>query len=246
MRPWPILLSLPLLSISLSITSLAQLPDFEISAQSITFSDLSPVEGQEISIFIDIKNVGDGAPTPNEDLLLNLYEGPPEADPILIMCRQVIIGLEPGQSKRFTARWRVPPGDTEIHAVANPTDNKKHISESNLKNNYAFTSITAGNRSFPAATEEQIRTAIQRGVDWVKSQQGRHSRTCLQCGTENQLILSCVICGATLKGLPVDQQPGPAWDFGEESRQETAIALLALISSGRAIGHSLLEDPVVR
>ena len=246
MRPWPILLSLPLLSISLSITSLAQLPDFEISAQSITFSDLSPVEGQEISIFIDIKNVGDGAPTPNEDLLLNLYEGPPEADPILIMCRQVIIGLEPGQSKRFTARWRVPPGDTEIHAVANPTDNKKHISESNLKNNYAFTSITAGNRSFPVATEEQIRTAIQRGVDWVKSQQGRHSRTCLQCGTENQLILSCVICGATLKGLPVDQQPGPAWDFGEESRQETAIALLALISSGRAIGHSLLEDPVVR
>ena len=80
MRPWSVLLSFLLLFISLSITSLAQLPDFEISARSITFSDPSPMEGQEISIFIDIKNVGDGAPTPNEDLLLNLYEGSPEAD----------------------------------------------------------------------------------------------------------------------------------------------------------------------
>ena len=74
------------------------------------------MDGQEISIFIDVTNIGLATPTLNEDLILNLYEGEPRSNPIQIMCRQVIIGLEPGQTKQFVARWRVPVGQTQIYA----------------------------------------------------------------------------------------------------------------------------------
>ena len=53
--------------------------------------------------------------------------------------------------------------------------------------------------------------------------------------------MGCVICGATLKGLPEDLIAGPAWDFGEDSRQETAIGLLTLLTAGVAV-----EDVVVQ
>ena len=232
--------------VSLGLTQSLPLPDFQVTADSFSFSNNSPVDGQEISIFIDVINIGPGAPTLNEDLILNLYEGESKNSSIQIMCRQVIIGLEPGETKRFIARWRIPVGQTKIHAEVNPTSHKKYIPESSQDNNYASTTITAKPRVFPTASTDKIHTAIQRGVDWIKLQQGRHSRTCLQCGTENQLILSCVICGATLKGLPEDQKPGPAWDFGEESRQETAIALLALISARKALGQSPLDDQAIQ
>ena len=241
--------SLSLCFLAFSISGLTQslpLPDFQITAESFSFSNNSPTDGQEISVFIDVTNIGLGAPTLNEDLILNLYEGEPRSNPIQIMCRQVIIGLEPGQTKQFVARWRVPVGQTQIHAEVNPSNQKKHIAESNQDNNRAFITINAEPRVFPSATTDKIHSTIRKGIDWIKSQQGRHSRTCFQCGTENQLILSCVICGATLKGLPEDQKAGPAWDFGEESRQETAIALLALISARKALGQPPLDDQAIQ
>ena len=222
------------------------LPDFEVEGTSITFSNPSPLEGEEITIFVTVKNVGHVAPTRNEDLVVNLYEGDPytgdpAAEPLRILCRDVILGLEPGKSDAVKAQWRPPAGTTEIYTLVNPTGDEKEIREASRNNNTAHTSITAAQRTFPKATPEQIQTAIQKGVEWVKSQQGRHSRTCLQCGTENQLISICVICTATLKGLPEDQLPGSAWDFGEDSKQETALALQALLSAGVPV-----SDPAVQ
>ena len=222
------------------------LPDFEVDSTSITFSNPSPLEGEEITIYVTVKNVGQVAPTLNEDLVVDIYEGDPHTgdpanEPLQILCRDVILGIEPGKSDRVKAQWRPPPGTTEIYADVNPPGGEKEIREANRRNNIAHISITATPRAFPEATQEQIQAAIQKGVAWVKSQRGKHSRTCLQCGTENQLISICVICTATLKGLPEDRLPGPAWDFGEDRKQETAIALLALLSAGVPI-----SDPVVQ
>lgn len=222
------------------------LPDFAVDARSITFSNPSPFEGEEITIHVTVKNIGEAAPTLNEDLLVNLYEGNPYVDdpakkPLRILCRDVILELSPGKSDSVKAQWRPPPGTVEVYAVVNPTGDEKEIREVVRENNIAHTSLTATPRTFPRATPAEIQTAIHKGVEWIKSQQGKHSRTCVQCRTENQLISICVICGATLKGLPVNRLDGPAWDFGEDSRQETAIALLTLLSAGVPT-----SDPVVQ
>ena len=278
--------------------------DFEIKSASITFSNPSPVEGEELTIYVEVKNIGAIPPTLNEDVVVDLYEGPPETIPLQILCKDVILGLEPGESDRIEAQWRPASGTTEIYAIVNPTGEllfrtglrfgknlgkgnlpadlrqefekngislsknvtvldsespwrikdkdhyqlykvekagdqlevysrkEKEIRELNRNNNVAHASITAAQRTFPQATPEQIQAAIQRAVAWVKSQQGKHSRTCLQCGTNNQLISICAICSATLKGLPEEFIPGPAWDFGDENKQETALALQALLGAG--------------
>ena len=235
------LLFLLIFSLATVHTHAQQTPDFEVDSTSIRFSNPAPLEGEEITIYVIVKNVGQVAPTLNEDLIVTLYEGDPTTDPLEILCRDVILGLEPGKSGRVKAQWRPAPGTNEIYTVVNPPGDEKEIQESNRSNNIAHTSITATPRTFPKATPEQIQTAIQRGVAWIKSQQGTHNRTCLQCGTETQLISTCVICGATLKGLPEDLRHGPAWDFGEDSKQETAIALLALLSAGVPV-----SDPAVQ
>ena len=209
----------------------AALPEFAVDSTSITFSNSQPVEGEEITIRVRVDNVGGAAPTLNEDLIVKLYEGDPATNPLQIMCKDVILGLEPGESDDIKAQWRPPAGTTEVYAVVNPSGDKR-IRESNWDDNIVSASITASPITFPQATPEQIQTAIRKGVKWIESQQGKHSRTCVQCGVENQIISICVICGATLKGLPEDLLPGPAWDFGEDSKQETALALQALFAAG--------------
>lgn len=206
-------------------------PEFAVDSTSITFSNAEPVEGEEITIYVRVDNVGQAAPTLNEDLVVKLYEGDPSTKPLEIMCKDVILGLEPGQSDDVKTQWRPPAGTTTIYAVVNPPGEKR-IHESNWDDNIVHVSITATPVTFPLATPEQIQSAIENGVKWLESQQGKHSRTCLQCGTVNQLVSTCVICGATLKGLPKDIVPGPAWDFGEDSMQETALVLQALLAAG--------------
>ncbi|HIC19726.1 TPA: hypothetical protein EYO77_16585, partial [Candidatus Poribacteria bacterium] len=215
------------------------LPNF--SGTHINFSNPHPVEGEEITISISVQNTGETSPTLNEDLIVSLFEGDPEKNPLQIMCQQVLIGLDVNQTKTIRTRWKPPAGPTTIYAVINPNQSEKYIRESDLTDNVASALLVASPRQFPHATPEQIGNAINRGIEWIKSQRGRHSRLCLQCGTENQIVMGCVICGATLKGLPEDLIPGPAWDFGEDSRQETAIALLTLLSAGVAV-----EDAVIR
>ena len=96
------------------------LPDFEVDSTSFVFSNPSPLEGEEITISIIVKNVGQVAPTMNEDLIVNLYEGAPDTTPLQIMCRDVILGLGVGESKSVKTQWRPPPGTTEVYAVVNP------------------------------------------------------------------------------------------------------------------------------
>ena len=214
----------------------AQLPDFRVDTNSITFSNPTPVEGEEITISVEVKNIGDGTPTMNEDLVVELYEGDPATQPLQIVCKDVIIELKSGQAGRVQAQWQPSPGKTEIYAVVNPSG-PKYIEETDTENNVAQAAIVAQSRTFPSVTSEQIQNAITKGVDWIVAQQGKHSRTCLQCGTENQLILICITCQASLKGLAENFLPGAVWNFGEDQTQETALALQTLIATGHTLSH---------
>ena len=83
--------------------------------------------------------------------------------------------------------WRIEDRDAfQLYKIQKAGDQlevysrkKKEIRELNRDNNIAHAEITATERIFPQATAEQIQDAIQKGVAWLKSQQGRHSRTCL-------------------------------------------------------------------
>ena len=137
-------------------------------------------------------------------------------------------------------QWQPPPGKTEIYAVVNPTG-ANHIEETDTGNNLTHATLVAGTRTFPPVTPEQIQNAITKGVAWIEAQQGKHSRTCLQCGAENQLILICVLCGSSLKGLAENFIPGNAWNFGEDQTQETALALQTLFAAGHTTSHPAVQ-----
>ena len=125
----------------------------------------------------------------NQDLVVDLYEADPATQPLQILCKDVILELKPGQSKRVKTQWQPPPGKTEIYAVINPTG-AKHIEETDTGNNLTHAAIIAEARMFPPVTPEQIQNAITKGIAWIEAQQGRHSRTCLQCGTEKPTYLN--------------------------------------------------------
>ena len=57
---------------SLTTSGFAQLPDFQVDADSISFSNPTPVEGEEITISVEVKNIGGGTQTMNQDLVVNL------------------------------------------------------------------------------------------------------------------------------------------------------------------------------
>ena len=225
-----------LVLVSFTTSGFAQLPDFYVDANSIIFSNPTPFEGEEITIWVEVKNIGDGTPTMNEDLVVELYEGDPATKPLQIVCKDVILELKPKKTGRVKAQWQPPPGKTEIYAVVNPTG-EKHIQEADAGNNITHAALTAEARTFPPVTSEQIQNAITKGIAWIEAQQGRHSRTCLQCGTENQLILICINCGASLKGLAENFIPGNTWNFGEDQTQETALALQTLFAAGYTSSH---------
>ncbi len=216
----------------LVVPTYAQLPDFQVDATSITFSNPNPVEGEEITIWIEVKNVGEATPTMNEDLCVDLYEGERGIKPLQILINDVILNLKVGETDRVSVQWQPPAGKTEIYAYVNPSG-EKHIQESDNTNNVTHAAITATPITFPQVTPEEIQEAIDRGVAWIESRQGKSSRTCLQCGVENQIILTCFNCNASLKGLAENFVPGSKWNFGEDPLQETALALQALLASGR-------------
>ena len=107
--------------VSFTTSGFAQLPDFYVDANSITFSNPTPFEGEEITIWVEVKNIGDGTPTMNEDLVVELYEGDPATKPLQIVCKDVILELKSKKTGRVKAQWQPPPGKTEIYAIVNPT-----------------------------------------------------------------------------------------------------------------------------
>ncbi len=219
------------------------LPDFSVNADSITFSNDTPIEGEHVVIKVMVTNVGDAAPTMNETLEVWIYEGNPDMGALQMKVDDAIIDLRPGQSQPVSADWRFRAGTHEVYAVVNPPDSELVIKEKELENNIAFQPIGVKPRTFPQATQSQINAAMKKGLDWVRAQRGKHIRICPQCETENPpLLANCIICQATLRGLPVIKRNSKSWDFGEGPIPTTSIALLTLLSSGVPESDPVVQD----
>ncbi|MBC8229696.1 hypothetical protein H8E77_09140 [bacterium] len=219
------------------------LPDFAIDADSITFSNDSPMEGEEVIVKVMVKNIGDVTPTMNETLEVWIYEGNPDENALQMKVDSVIISLEPGKSKPISADWRFRTGTHHVHAVVNPKDSELFIEEKSLANNIASKPITVKNRTFPKATKEQIDAAVKKGLDWLREQQGRHIRKCPQDETENPpLLAKCMICQASLTGLPIIKTPKEYWDWGEGPIQATSIAVFTLLSGGVPVSDKAVQE----
>ena len=93
-----------------AMSGFAELPDFYVDAESITFSNPTPIEGEEIIIWVEVKNIGEGTPTMNEDLVVDLYEADPATQPLQILCSDVILELKAGRTDRVEARWQAATG----------------------------------------------------------------------------------------------------------------------------------------
>ena len=118
MRKYPLFLTVSfLLGVCGAHAQQPDLPNFAVDSASITFSNSAPTEGEEITVYVRVDNVGQAAPTLNEDLIVKLYEGDPATESLQILCKDVILGLEPGESDDIKAQWRPPAGTTTIYAV---------------------------------------------------------------------------------------------------------------------------------
>ena len=67
-----------------SQTDSVLLPNFRGIPNGINFSNPYPVEGEEITISINVQNIGKASPTLNEDLVVTLFEGNPKESPCLL------------------------------------------------------------------------------------------------------------------------------------------------------------------
>jgi len=232
MRPHAFLISLiSIVFIASPIKAFNELPDFSIEADSILFSNDMPVEGEPVAITVMVKNIGDAA-NMKDDVEVWFYEGKPEEGAIKMKVN-AFFGLQPKNAKPIQANWRFRRGTTDVYVIVNPEGTEITVAEKSQDNNKGFKTITVTPRTYPQATQEQISVTIKKGVEWIRSQQGTHSRKCPQCETTNpQLTPICVICTATLKGLPVETEKSGVWYFGLSKIQETGLAVLTLLSAG--------------
>jgi len=219
------------------------LPDFAIDVDNITFSNDSPMEGEPVVIKVMVKNIGDATPTMNETLEVWIYEGNPDESALQMKVDDVIISLEPGKSEPVGVDWRFRVGTHQVHAVINPKDSELFIEEKSLANNIAAKPITVRKKTFPKATKEQIDAAMAKGLDWIRGQQGKHIRKCPQDGAENPpLLAKCMVCQASLFGLPVIKTPKEYWDLGEGPIPATSLAVLTLLSGGIPVSDKAVQE----
>ncbi len=174
--------------------------DLVIELDSISFSNTSPVEGDAITITAVVRNQGDA--NISEDVEVRFTEGDPEKGGLQIGADAITMRLNAGDAGKVTVKWRAAPGKTEIHIMADP-DNL--IKESNEDNNTVVTSIKGQEWKGPKTTDKQIKKSIQKGLEWLKDQQGEFYVTCPN-GHDNFLYSAiayskCVICGASLEGI---------------------------------------------
>ncbi|MFH1174216.1 MAG: DUF2341 domain-containing protein [archaeon] len=118
-------------------------PDFVITPGNITFSNTSPAEGQNITIFANIFNRGG---SDAENVSVHVYQGDPAAGGVLIdNITDLNITDVSGNLSNVTAVtvWQVPgPGPFFIHVhVDPPVDQNGSFLENNESNNAAFARI---------------------------------------------------------------------------------------------------------
>jgi hypothetical protein len=231
-----ILIFLSVISLAFTATAYAALPDLVIIKDSISFSDNNPMEGDAITITVEVRNQGDAAIT--DDIEIRFIEGDPEKGGLQISSDAIVMGLKAGAVGKAQVKWRAAPGKTDIYIIADP-DNM--VKESNEDNNNALGSIKGRKWQGNKATDKQIQESIKKALDWLKSQQGEFYVTCPN-GHDNFLYAAiaygkCVICGADLKGIepkrvPSDQENMPGGWMAEIGPGMTSLVLMTLLHGG--------------
>lgn len=241
--------------ISILIFAPAVPGDLIIVPDSITFSNISPMEGDAVTITATMRN--QGTTDINEDIEARFVEGDPKTGGLQIAYDAILMGLKAGADGKLEVKWRAAPGLTKIYVIADP-DNL--IKESNENNNVAIKSITGRKWKGTKVTEKQIAESIRKGLDWLRSQQGEFYVICPN-GHDNFLYSAmaygrCVICSASLEGIEptraADQTMPGGW-MAEIGPGMTALALMTFLHAGfdesdptvsKGIDHLLNQTPV--
>ncbi len=189
------------------------MPDLVIDQKSITFSSVSPTEGDPVIISATVINKGNADIT--EDVEVRFVEGDPKEFGLQIGNTAFILGLKAGASGKVTTKWRAAPGEAKIYVIADP-DNL--IKESNENNNVSIKTakglVWIGKKD---VTPEQIKKSVDKAIEWLRTQQGEFYVICPN-GHDNFLFSAmaygkCVICMESLDGLepvrlPNETMPG--------------------------------------
>jgi len=224
------------LSILCSLSSIAystSLPDFVITPQDIRFSSETPLEGESVTITVFVTNRGGES---KDDIEVRFFEGTPNEWGLQIEKGDVIIGLGSGQRNKADVKWRAKAGSNDIYVVVDP-DNT--IAEANETNNQAHRTITGKALTLPKPSQTEIKKAIQKGLNWLRTQQGELYVLC-QDGHKNHALIasslgSCINCGKLLTEKQVLDNTNPETKGGWNpiiGPGATALVLMALLYAG--------------
>ena len=229
--------------------------DLFIDPKNITFSEKMPIEGTAVTITALVSNKGTEDIT--QDIEIRFVEGNPNEGGLQIGTDAVLLGLKAGASGKTQVKWRASGGEAKIYVIVDPNN---MIKESNENNNTAIRAIMCKKWSGPKVTDEQIKEAIRKGVEWLKSQQGEFYVTCPN-GHDNFMYSAmaygkCVICGASLEGIEpkrVHDETMPGGWLSEIGPGMTSLVVSALLNAGvppsdpaivKGIDHLFNKTPV--
>jgi squalene-hopene/tetraprenyl-beta-curcumene cyclase len=228
-----------------SVTFGAPLPDFSITSVDIRFSTENPVEGESVTITAYVSNKGGEA---KDDIEVRFFEGTPDEWGLQIEKGDIIIGLGSGRKDTADVKWRAKAGSKEIYVVVDP-DNA--IAEANEDNNQASCTITSRALTFLRPNQTEIKKAIQKGLDWLRTQQGELYVLCPD-GHENPALIAsslgrCINCGKPLTDKQVFNKVNPETKGGWNplvGPGATALVLLAFLYAGVPESDQTVSDGI--
>jgi len=247
---------LNVLSLS-SIALGASLPDFTIASVDIRFSTENPLEGESVTITAYVSNKGVES---RDDIEVRFFEGTPDLPAPQSEARQagewglqiekgdVIIELGSGQRSKADVKWRAKSGNNDIYVVIDP-DNT--IAEADETNNQAHRTITCKALTLPKPSQTEIEAAIQKGLNWLRTQQGELYVLCPD-GHENPSIMAssfgrCMICGKPLTEKQVLKKENPETKGGWNpiiGPGATALVLMAFLHAGVPESDQAVADGI--
>ena len=115
-------------------------PDLIITSGNITFSEASPSEGENITIYANIFSVGG---TKAQNINVQFYLGDPDTIGIQIGNNATIPLLNPNENATVNVTWSTTMGTSKIYVIIDPPlATNGTIQEQDESNNKAFNTIT--------------------------------------------------------------------------------------------------------
>jgi hypothetical protein len=133
-----------------------RMPDLIITSSNITFNNSAPEEGQNITIFANIYNIG-GSPATN--FVVQFWKGDPDAGGAQINGNKTIANLSNGNNITVNVTYNVTIGNNNIFVLVDANNSVAELNESNNKANNSLNvslyQVYAGNTSGIIDMEKQ-------------------------------------------------------------------------------------------